>query len=219
MVYQHIIQCFVHHVFTQEPSLRATQYLPDIVKLQRSLYDAFNHRLDRNIAKTHTIDKFLRGLRSGMLTFFSVPLTVIPCFFKFIVENSRNEYRERIASLKKAFALVGNNLKTHSKILAVWTVAILYGIGYSTCSCPFKGVEFICLPFYRSASIRRAALSTSHLRRYCPGVPDPHHFRSWCPHHFPGGLPYFDTQQLHREMLWTGGREKSGVIVVNFNNM
>ena len=108
----------------QEPSLRATQYLPDIVKLQHSLYDAFHHRLDRNVAKSHTIDKFLQGLRSGKLTFFSVPLTVISMFIH--VENSRNEYRERIESLKKAFALVGNNLKTHSKILAVCTIYIIW---------------------------------------------------------------------------------------------
>lgn len=30
-------------------------------------------------------------------------------------ENSRNEYSERIESLRKAYALVGTNLKTHSK--------------------------------------------------------------------------------------------------------
>ena len=49
----------------QERSLRATQYLPDIVKLQRSLYDAFHHRLDRKVAKTITIGQYIKSLKNG----------------------------------------------------------------------------------------------------------------------------------------------------------
>ena len=93
--------------------MRATQYLPDVVKLQRSLYDAFHHRLDRKDAKTMTIDQFLQGLMSGMCSDIALELGII---LELFAENSRNEYRERIESLKKAFSLVGNNLKTHSTI-------------------------------------------------------------------------------------------------------
>ena len=35
-----------------EVKLRATQYLPDIVRLQRFLYDTFNRRYDKSAAAT-----------------------------------------------------------------------------------------------------------------------------------------------------------------------
>ena len=49
----------------QEPILRATQYLPDIVRLQHKLYDAFHHRLDRKDARGMTISQFIKGRRNG----------------------------------------------------------------------------------------------------------------------------------------------------------
>ena len=52
--------------YSKEPSLRATQYLPDIVKLQQFLYDTYHHRIDRKKAKTQTIGDFLKALPSGM---------------------------------------------------------------------------------------------------------------------------------------------------------
>ena len=45
--------------------MRATQYLPDIVRLQQRLYDSFHHRLDRREAKHITIREFLKGRKSG----------------------------------------------------------------------------------------------------------------------------------------------------------
>ena len=45
--------------------MRATQYLPDIVRLQQCLYDSFHHRLDRREAKHITIREFLQGRKSG----------------------------------------------------------------------------------------------------------------------------------------------------------
>ena len=50
----------------QEPSVRATQYLPDIVRLQRSLHDAFHHRLHRRDAMKLTIGDFISSLKNGM---------------------------------------------------------------------------------------------------------------------------------------------------------
>lgn len=103
----------------KERSLRATQYLPDIVKLQRSLYDTFHHRLDRRDAKTMTIESFLKSLRNGIsfssCTYYEdIIITVL-----YFTENTRNEYNERIRSLKKAWALVGNDLKTHGNLATV----------------------------------------------------------------------------------------------------
>ena len=43
----------------QEPSLRATQYLPDIVKLQHFLFNMYNKQLEMEKAETCTISDFL----------------------------------------------------------------------------------------------------------------------------------------------------------------
>jgi hypothetical protein len=45
--------------------LRATQYLPDIVRLQQCLYDAFHHRLDKKDAVTQSVREFLDNLTTG----------------------------------------------------------------------------------------------------------------------------------------------------------
>ena len=45
------------------------QYLPAVVKLQRSLYDAFHHRLDQREAKMMTIGEYLMKVKNGKLTF------------------------------------------------------------------------------------------------------------------------------------------------------
>ena len=54
--------CILHNQQLQEPSLRATQYLPSIVSLQKSLYEICNHRFDRKTAETQTIGEFLQFL-------------------------------------------------------------------------------------------------------------------------------------------------------------
>ena len=45
--------------------LRATKYLPDVIKLQQFLYDTYHHRLDRADAKAQTIGDFLEKLKNG----------------------------------------------------------------------------------------------------------------------------------------------------------
>ena len=49
----------------QEPVLQATQYLPDIVRLQHRLFQEFNLRLDRVKARNITIGEFISGKKSG----------------------------------------------------------------------------------------------------------------------------------------------------------
>ena len=56
--------CFVF-VHQQEPNLRATQYLTDIVQLQQCLFDSFNHLLDRKEARRITIGEFLQSHKDG----------------------------------------------------------------------------------------------------------------------------------------------------------
>ena len=123
----------------QEPSLCATQYLPDIVKLQQFLYDTFHRRLEKHKAETLTIRDFLKAIKNGKkLTIFEkcYSFNIIrtcdgstggscECFLHRMIivncfdhsDNTRNECRELIDSLKKAWALVGQKLAHHSKYM------------------------------------------------------------------------------------------------------
>ncbi len=57
-------------LFFKEPKLRATQYLPNIVKLQQSLFDKFNYRVDKTMAKSLNIKDFLEKIQNGVLNSF-----------------------------------------------------------------------------------------------------------------------------------------------------
>ncbi len=51
---------------SKETELRATQYLPDIARLQQCLYDKFNRQIDRKDVKKQTIQAFVKELPNGM---------------------------------------------------------------------------------------------------------------------------------------------------------
>ena len=51
---------------SKETELRATQYLPDIARLQQCLYDKFNQQIDRKDVKKQTIQSFIKELPNGM---------------------------------------------------------------------------------------------------------------------------------------------------------
>lgn len=97
----------------QERCLRATQYLPDIVKLQRSLYDAFHHRMDRKEAKMITFGQYLKTLRNGIAFVLAEQHSIILALL--LLENTHNEFSEKFESLRRAWALVGSDLKTHGE--------------------------------------------------------------------------------------------------------
>ena len=60
----------------QEPVLRATRYLPDIVKLQHSLFNLFHRRAGKENAKDQTIGSFFKGIKSGKSCVFVLLQTV-----------------------------------------------------------------------------------------------------------------------------------------------
>ena len=62
--------CF-HSFITQEPILRATQYLPGIVKLQHQLYELYHRKLDFPEANQMKITTFAEKLESGIYNNFS----------------------------------------------------------------------------------------------------------------------------------------------------
>ena len=45
--------------------LRATQYLPDIARLQQCLYDKFNRQVDKKDSKQQTVGLFIEELPNG----------------------------------------------------------------------------------------------------------------------------------------------------------
>lgn len=62
----------MYFVYPQETNLRATQYLPDIVRLQQCLYDSFHHRLDQKEARRMTIGDFLQSRKHGEISTNSI---------------------------------------------------------------------------------------------------------------------------------------------------
>ena len=50
----------------KETELRATQYLPDIARLQQCLYDKFNQQIYRKDVKKQTIQAFIKELPNGI---------------------------------------------------------------------------------------------------------------------------------------------------------
>ncbi len=67
-----IVSVCIHHqsheyvfvALSQEPSLRATQYIPDIVQLQQFMFETFDRRLDKRKAETMTIREFLKEVKN-----------------------------------------------------------------------------------------------------------------------------------------------------------
>ena len=98
----------------QERSLRATQYLPDIVKLQRSLYDTFHLRSDRRKAdEKKTIGQFLRSYGTCMC------MIMLSQFQYYSFSDNSRKYSGKFDSLQKAWTLVRNEVKTHSKCIVL----------------------------------------------------------------------------------------------------
>jgi hypothetical protein len=57
--------------------LRATQYLPDIVKLQKCLYSTFNRLKDKKDAKSQTIGEFIQELPNGIVAHFTSSIYIV----------------------------------------------------------------------------------------------------------------------------------------------
>ena len=64
---------FYNYLFLQERQLRALQYLPDIIKLQRLLFEKFHRRLDRNEAEEYTLGTFLKRSKKNFFFNFYIP--------------------------------------------------------------------------------------------------------------------------------------------------
>ena len=70
-------QLFLHT--KQEPNLCATQYLPDIVKLQHYLFDTYHRQLEKHKAETLTVRDFLKGITNGKERLVCYQILYIAC--------------------------------------------------------------------------------------------------------------------------------------------
>ena len=95
--------------------LRATQYLPDIVKLQQYLYSTFNRLKDKMDAKNQTIGEFIQELPNGIIvTSFEFPTLIFVHYFTKCADGTvQIDYSQMISSLRAAWNLVRQKLKTH----------------------------------------------------------------------------------------------------------
>ncbi|CAI8002399.1 E3 ubiquitin-protein ligase rnf213-alpha [Geodia barretti] len=78
-----------------EPVLQATQYIPDIVRLQKQLFDELHHRINHKVAHTVSIHDFI--LRQH-------------------TKSVQSQYLEMVSSVQNAWALVRDQLKDHGHL-------------------------------------------------------------------------------------------------------
>ena len=65
---------FVWSHIIQEATLRAMQYLPEILKLQRYLFDHFHQQIGQEKALSETIGNYKKTIQKGMLSIFNILL-------------------------------------------------------------------------------------------------------------------------------------------------
>ena len=97
--------CF-HFLITQEPILRATQYLPGIVKLQHQLYELYHRKLYLVEANQITITEFVNDLESGIIIMF---ILCKPNIHNFL-DSEREEFQCNLQCVKSAWELVKNRV-------------------------------------------------------------------------------------------------------------
>ena len=100
----------------QEPLLRATQYLPAIVKLQQEMYQLSHRRLDKNEVAKITIGNYIDSLKQhrGIIWQLNISDFIIPLGVH--NENKKNQFQEKLNCVRKAWTLVKERLKDHCKL-------------------------------------------------------------------------------------------------------
>ena len=53
----------------QEAVLQATQYIPDIVRLQKQMFNEFHHRIDHKHAHNERMEDFIRKQPTGIIQY------------------------------------------------------------------------------------------------------------------------------------------------------
>ena len=94
--------------------MRATQYLPGIVKLQQQMYELSHRRWDKTDVAQQTIGEFIGELGKGIaVTYFVIINNLL---IESHTEQNRNQFREKLDCVKNAWSLVKDKLKEHCKL-------------------------------------------------------------------------------------------------------
>ena len=90
--------------------LRVTQYLPDILYLQKLLFDQYHQRLDQGNALNMTIRDYLESLNSSMILF-----TVFLLFIVHTLDHLKHVTWKLVQSFNKAWIVVKQHLVNYGK--------------------------------------------------------------------------------------------------------
>jgi len=85
MLHKHMYVYF-HYTFVQEPILRAMQYLPGILKLQKFMFDHFHQQMGQDRALGETIGICKSLLKEGNIHILCI-LPFLLCFMFLQVVN------------------------------------------------------------------------------------------------------------------------------------
>ena len=85
--------------------LRITQYLPDILYLQKLMFDKFHQRLDQGIALNMTIRDYLESLNNSMVCARCVSIV----YFSY-VDHLKHVMWKLIQSFNKAWTVAKQHL-------------------------------------------------------------------------------------------------------------
>ena len=61
-------------MFTQEPILRATRYIPELVQLQKQMFEFSYYQLDRKKDPQLSVCEYIKSLKSGEWQFIYLPV-------------------------------------------------------------------------------------------------------------------------------------------------
>ena len=96
--------------------MRATQYLPGIIKLQQQMYELSHRRWDKTDVAQQTIGEFIGVLGKGItVTYFVIVNKFTDLHVESHTEQNRNQFHEKLDCVKKAWSLVKDKIKEHCK--------------------------------------------------------------------------------------------------------
>ena len=85
--------------------LRVTQYVPDILYLQKLLFDQFHQRLDQGKALNMTIRDYMESLNNSMICVYSISIAHCLC-----VDHLKHVTWKLMQSFNKAWIVAKQHL-------------------------------------------------------------------------------------------------------------
>lgn len=103
--------------------LEACQYLPDIVQLQRQMFDEFHHRIKHRVSRNETMQEFIRRRRTGIQLYmreyqpFMIDIACYTAFFHYTAHVLQSTCVTSIKEWWLVFKRPGILSETHLRIM------------------------------------------------------------------------------------------------------